>query len=375
MTEAGSSNQSAGQGQATGQAQGRRRVPLWQATCMQTINRSVNRARTREEAMRIVAGSIDRWEELLGYAVGRPSKAPRLVVFPEFNLQGFPVRESTAEWIEKACLRIPGSPEVERLQKIAQSHRIWLGANAYEAPDEWPGMYFNCSFLIDPSGNVVLKYRRVSTEQGFSPHDILERYLDRHGIDGLWPVARTEIGNLAMMPCGEILWPETARCLTLRGAEVILHPTSDHGRTEFMAWESAKRTRAAENMVYLVSANAGGIEGGPPSGQNTGHSKIFDFQGRVLADTKSAGESTRAFAVIDVEMLRRARCTPGGLFGVNRLARLRIEAYAPVYAAAAFYPPNLWADGPMKSKGQIQEELARVIERKVEAGTFMKPAD
>ena len=359
--------------QKTGKQGGR--VPLWQATCMQTSNRSVNRAGSREESMQIVNGSIDRWEEMLGYAVGRPAKTPRLVLFPEFNLQGAPHKESTEEWIRKACLQIPGCAEVERLQKLAQRFGVWLGANAYEAPPEWPGMYFNCSFLIDPSGDVVLKYRRVSTEQGFSPHDILERYLDKHGVEGLWPVVRTELGNLAMMPCGEILWPETARCLTLRGAEVILHPTSDHGRTEFMAWESAKRTRAAENMVYFISANAGGIEGGPPSGQNTGHSKIFDFQGRVLADTKSAGESTRAFAVIDVEMLRRARCTPGGLFGVNRLARLRIEAYAPVYAASSFYPPNLWADGPMKSKGQIQEELVRVIERKVEAGTFMRPAD
>ena len=355
-------------------APARARVPLWQATCMQTINRSVNRAASRDEAMQIVHGSLDRWDELLGFVAGRPSRMPRLVLFPEFNLQGFPVRESTEEWIRKACLRIPGSPEIERLQALAQKHRVWLGANAYEAPDEWPGMYFNCSFLLDPTGEIALKYRRVSTEQGFSPHDVLERYLDRHGIEGLWPVARTALGNLAMMPCGEILWPETARCLALRGAEVILHPTSDHGQTEFMAWESAKRTRAAENMVYLVSANAGGIEGGPPSGQNTGHSKIFDFQGRVLADTQSAGESTRAHAVIDVELLRTARCTPGGPFGVNRLARLRAEAYAPVYAAAAFYPPNLWADGPMKSKGQIQEELARVIERKIEAGTFMRPA-
>lgn len=351
------------------------RVPLWQATCMQTLNNAVNRAGTRDEAMQIVNRSIDRWQELLGFAVGRPSKAPRLVLFPEFNLQGFPVTESAAQWIEKACLRIPGSPEVERLQKLAQQFKVYLGANAYEAPDEWPGMYFNCSFLIDPSGEIVLKYRRVSTEQGFSPHDILERYLDRHGIEGLWPVARLPIGNVSMLPCGEILWPETARCLALRGAEVLLHPTSDHGRTEFMAWESAKRTRAAENMAYLISANCGGIAGGPPSGQNTGHSKIFDFQGRVLADTKSAGESTRAHAVIDVEMLRRARTTPGGMFGVNRLARLRIEAYAPVYAAAAFYPPNLWANGPMKSKGEIQEALARVIERKIGDGTFMAPTD
>ena len=53
------------------------RVPLWQATCMQTINNSVNRATTREEAMVIVNRSIDRWQELLGYAVGRPSRILR----------------------------------------------------------------------------------------------------------------------------------------------------------------------------------------------------------------------------------------------------------------------------------------------------------
>ncbi len=346
---------------------------LWQAISMQTINNVVNGASSRAEAMAIVDRSIDRWEQLLGYALGRASDVPRLVLFPEFNLQGFPVTESTEQWIERACLDIPGSPAIERLQRLAQKFSVYLGANAYERSSDWPGMYFNCSFLIGPSGDILLKYRRVSTEQGFSPHDVLERYIERHGIEGLWPVARTPIGNLAMMPCGEILWPETARCLMLRGAEVILHPTSDHGHSEFMAWESAKRTRAAENMVYLISANAGGITGGPPSNQNAGHSKIFDFQGRLLSSSDSAGESFRCNAVIDVNLLRQARCTPGGLFGVNRLARLRPEAYAPLYAAASFYPPNLWLDGPMKSKQQIQEQLVRVIEKKVASGTFMAP--
>ncbi len=346
---------------------------LWQAISMQTINNAVNGAGSRADAMVIVNRSIDRWEQLLGFALGRPVGVPRVVVFPEFNLQGFPITETTAQWIEKACLEIPGSAEIERLQKLAQKHGVYLGANAYERSDEWPGMYFNCCFLIDPSGNIILKYRRVSTEQGFSPHDVLERYLEKHGIEGLWPVARTPIGNLAMMPCGEILWPETARCLMFRGAEVILHPTSDQGYTEFMAWESAKRTRAAENMVYLISANAGGITGGPASNQNNGNSKIFDFQGRLLSSSDSAGESYRCNAVIDVGLLRRARCTPGGLFGVNRLARLRPEAYAPLYAAASFYPPNLWLDGPMKSKQQIQDALVKVIEKNVAAGTFVSP--
>jgi predicted amidohydrolase len=350
-------------------------LALWKATDMQTNNVTVNAASSRDDAMVIVNQSIDRWETLIRFAAGRGGGMRNLVLFPEFNLQGFPLRESAEEWIEKACFQIPGSPEIERLQKIAQDMGIFIGANGYEAPPEWPGRYFNCSFLIDPSGDVVLKYRRVSTAQAASPHDVLDEYLDKHGIQGLWPVAKTELGNIAMMPCGEILWPDTARCLMMRGAEVILHPTSDHGRSEMMAWESAKRVRAAENMVYFISANAAAIIGPDlPTGTHAGNSKIIDYQGKLMVESGVAGESLTASAVIDMDALRRARCTPTGPFGVNRLARLRSEAYAALFNEASFYPVNLWADKPMDSKQRIQDALIDVIKRKVDDGVLVPPA-
>ena len=348
---------------------------MFKATCMQMTNHIVNEANSREEAMVIVNKAIDRWETLLKFGAGRGGGIKQLFLFPEFNLQGFPLWESSEEWIAKACFQIPGSPEIERLQKIAQDLGIYIGANAYEAPPEWPGRYFNCSFLIDPSGDVVLKYRRVSTAHAASPHDILDEYLDKHGIEGLWPVARTEIGNIGMMPCGEILMPETSRCLMMRGAEVILHPTSDHGTSEFMAWESSKRVRAAENMVYFISCNAGAIEGPLPSNTHVGNSKIIDFQGNVMVESGGAGETMVAAALIDVDAVRRARTTPSGPYGVNRLARIRAEAYIPVQQQAAFYPVNLWADKPMDSKQRIQEALLDVIKRKVEDETLAKPTD
>ena len=349
---------------------------LWKATCMQTVNYTVNRAETRADAMAIVARSLERWEELLRFNVARRGGMKQLFLFPEFNLQGFPLWESAEEWIAKACFRIPGSPEIERLQRIASDLGVYIGANAYEAPDEWPGRYFNCSFLIDPSGDVILKYRRVSTAEAASPHDILDAYLDKHGIEGLWPVARTELGNIAMMPCGEILWPETARCLMMRGAEVILHPTSDQGHTDQMAWESAKRVRAAENMVYFVSSNSGGIVGAPiAEASNAGNSKIVDFQGQLMSQNLTAGESDRVSAIIDIDALRRARVSPSGPYGVNRLARLRIEAYRPVYAEASFYPVNFFADAPMESKRQLAEALRSAIGKKIADGTFTEPSD
>ena len=190
-------------------------IQPWQATCMQVYCNLVNSARNRDEAMTIINRSLDRWVTLIrGTARGG---GRQLLLFPEFCLTGFPLTETAKEWIDKACIEIPG-PITERLQREAQSAKIWIGANAYERDPEWPGRYFNTSFLIDPSGNVVLKYRRINTVQTGSPHDFMDRYLDRYGIEGTFPVAKTDLGNIAMMPCGEIMYPEAARMFMFRGA-------------------------------------------------------------------------------------------------------------------------------------------------------------
>jgi predicted amidohydrolase len=124
--------------------------------------------------------------------------------------------------------------------------------------DPRTGRYFNCSYLINPSGDVVLKYRRINTVQTGSPHDFMDKYLDRYGIEGTFPVAKTDLGNLSMMPCGEIMYPEASRMFMLRGAEVLLHPTSDHGASDKWSWESAKKVRASQNIAHR-RGSAGGL--------------------------------------------------------------------------------------------------------------------
>ena len=342
----------------------------WRATCIQTLNHVVNDVSTREEALAIIHRSLDRWESFIAAAVGRSGGVTRqLLLFPEFALTGFPMRESAAEWIAKACIEIPG-PETERLQKMAQRFGVYIGANAYERDPQWPGRYFNCSFLIDPSGSIILKYKRVNTVHSPSPHDFMERYFDHYGVEGAFPVARTEIGNIGMIPCGEIMYPEACRVLMFRGAEVILHPTSDHGAGDFIAWESAKRTRASENMVYLVSSNSGGVVGSPASSNNLGHSKIIDYNGLTLADSGGPGESTRTNAMIDVTGLRLARQEVGPL---NRIARQRTEMYMRVYEQAHFYPPNSFVDEPMGSKARIAEIMRETMDRLSASGVVQRP--
>jgi predicted amidohydrolase len=198
----------------------------------------------------------------------------------------------------------------------------------------------------------------------------MDRYFERYGIEGAFPVARTELGNIGMIPCGEIMYPEACRVLMFRGAEVILHPTSDHGANDFIGWESAKKTRASENMVYLISANSGGMVGSPPSANNMGHSKIIDYNGLVLADSGGPGESLRTSANIDVQGLRQVRQQVGPL---NRIARQRTEMYMRVYEQAHFYPPNSFVDEPMAAKSRIAEIMRATMARLGREGVITAP--
>lgn len=345
-------------------------VQPWTATCMQVYTYTVNSAHSREEAMEIVNRSLDRWVTL---AMGTArAGGPQVLLYPEFALTGFPLLESADEWIDKACIEIPG-PETGRLQKAAQDLKCYIGANSYEKDPDWPGRYFNCSYLIDPSGDIILKYRRINTVHTASPHDFMDEYLDKYGLEGTFPVAKTPLGNIAMMPCGEIMYPESARMFMFRGAEVLLHPTSDHGAADKWAWESAKKVRASENMMYLVSTNATGQIGTfIPEGQTLGHSKIIDYHGRVLADVGGPGESTVASAIIDVEALRRERRIPGA---GNRLLRQRIEMYRPLYNQSSFYPPNQFADAPMESKKRIMEIQEEALKNMAKAGVISLPKE
>jgi predicted amidohydrolase len=167
------------------------------------------------------------------------------------------------------------------------------------------------------------------------------------------------------------MYPESARMFMFRGAEVLLHPTSDHGAADKWAWESAKKVRASENMMYLVSTNATGQIGTfIPEGQTLGNSKIIDYHGRVLENVGGPGESTVASATIDVEALRRERRIPGA---GNRLLRQRIEMYRPLYNQTSFYPPNQFADAPMDSKQRIMEIQQEALGNMVEAGVVNLP--
>ncbi len=264
----------------------------------------------------------------------------KLVVLPEYFLSSFPMGEPIPKWKEIGCLDIDG-PEYDALGGIAQATKSYIAGNVYENDPKFPELYFQCCFIVGPNGNVVLRYRRLISLFAPTPFDVWDKYLDAYGIDGVFPVARTEIGNLACVASEEILYPEISRAFALRGAEVLCHSTSEVGAPGLTPKEIGRRARAIENMCFVVSANTARIVGTPLPAESTGGmSKVLDYKGNVLGEAYP-GETFCANAIVDMESLRKYRSSPGM---VNLLSRQPLELYTASYSGRTFSEPNTFVE-------------------------------
>ena len=325
----------------------------YRALALQTACRAINglapdaaRARMRE--------AIERIDAQIASSKGFIGPDLKLVVLPEYALSSFPLGESFERWIECACLA-PEGVEYQALAALAARRGVYLAVNAYETDADFPGLYFQASVVFSDAGDLVLRYRRLVSMFAPTPHDVLSRYRALHGEAGLFPVADTPLGRLACIASEEILYPEIARALALRGAEIFLHSTSEVGSTCLTPKDICKRARAIENMAVVISANSAGILDYPiPSQSTDGMSKIVDWHGKVLVEA-GFGESMVANAEIDLASLRAWRNRPG--MG-NLLARQRLELFQSTYAGS-IHPADTMLDG----------EQVRVPERAVFACT------
>ena len=100
-----------------------------------------------------------------------------------------------------------------RMKQAARDHGIWLVSTIFEM--ERPGLYFDTAMLISPEGQITGKYRKVHPAALLS----LEKIYFRGGSS--FPVFRLGEWTLGISTCYDNLFPESCRCLALRGAELI----------------------------------------------------------------------------------------------------------------------------------------------------------
>lgn len=336
-------------------------IQPWRATCIQMDSVVASNAASREEAWQIIEGNLANAIAKIEAACSGPTP-PRLVVLPEFAFQGPPRATPVSTWIERACTTIPG-PITDRLAEVARKHDIYIAGNHFEVDPRWPDRYFNSSFLLDPKGEVILRYRRINTASWTSPHDILDDYRAAYGEEGIFPVVDTELGRLAIFPCGEVAIPELSRIFMMRGAEVLLHPSNEPVNARA---DAAKVCRAAENMCYLISTNVSGSIGFSDTDRG-GHSQIVDFNGNYIAFEASDQESITATAVIDVDALQAARRDTN--MG-NNLLRSRWDMYRDYFSKADFYPANALAGGAFETYAELTHVHEQAIANLTAAGVI-----
>lgn len=328
-------------------------IKTYSAVAMQLAARSIektpDKAAARAQMMNMI-GEIESKIRSATIFIKQYAGSPvKLAVLPEYLLTSYPGRISIPDFADKAALEV-GGPEYEALGAMAERLGMFIAGNAYEVDEHFPGLYFQACFIIAPSGEVVLRYRRLNSMFAPTPHDVWSKYLDIYGLDGVFPVAKTEIGNLAAIASEEILYPEIARALALRGAEIFAHSSSEIGSPLDTPKDIGKRARAQENMAYVISANTAGIEETTlPLASADGNSMVVDYKGRVMSESNS-GETFTAFADIDIRALRATRRKPAM---TNFLARQRLELFAATYAG----------NSPQKADGLIQNNEVQSPDR------------
>ncbi len=282
---------------------------------------------------------------------------------------------------------------------FARHNKAYVGGGTMEFDPAYPGRWFNSAYLFGPTGDLVLRYRKINGAdvQGHAtystPTGLLDLYVKTEcGEKALFPVADTEIGRLALLNCYDINFPEMLRSFALHGAEVILHVTGEPYSPHRDPWEMSRRTRAYENLMYIVSSNHGGyaaqvsgevFSDSPglifqerrdgeiaPLDRSHGGSEIVDFNGKVVGAAPNPGEAL-ALGPIDLLALRERRAEVRD----NFLVQCRSELYAREYARHQGTPLNRWLDQPIAHKSEARRETEAVIERYLRDGVYARPAD
>jgi predicted amidohydrolase len=341
-----------------------------------------NRAQALENVKRInefmdTAVMVGAWE---GFPV-------RLVVIPEMAIQGM-VANTPGNRKEEArfAVEIPG-PETDELGKKAKELDTYIAAELYMVrDDDFPDRYYNVAFIVSPQGEVIYKRYKATSDAyeggmlgNSNPHDVWDEFIQKKGngdvMEAIFPVARTEIGNIGIAICHEGVYPEVVRGLAMNGAEIIIRPTLIEPAIMNGHWELQNRAHAMFNSAYVVAPNLGPEVRPDGSMQDLfgGQSMIVNFRGQIMAQQKgwTSGDSF-VCTVLDVEHLRRLRIA-NGLY--NQFKDLRTEQYRAIYDKP-IYPKNQYLEQPPEENWLAREDTTRAknIQTLVDRGVLTPPS-
>lgn len=229
-----------------------------------------------------------------------------LILLPELFETPYFCKDQLPEYFNLAR-PLDGNPVIARFAALAAELGIVLPISFFECAGQ---AYFNALALIDADGQVRGHYRKSHIPDG---PGYQEKFYFSPGDTGFAPVA-TKVGQVGAAICWDQWFPETARVLALRGAEVLLYPTAIGNEPQDPTYDSRDHWRrvmqghAAANLMPLVAANRIGTEiGRSCSVTFHGSSFIAGPQGELVAEAGRQEETilTASFDLVQLASMRR----------------------------------------------------------------------
>lgn len=195
-----------------------------------------------------------------------------------------------------------------------------------------PGLYHNTAVVFDSDGRIAGKYRKmhIPDDPGF-----YEKFYFTPGDLGFEPI-ETSLGRLGVLVCWDQWYPEAARLMAMRGAEMLIYPTAigwnpddsdDEKKRQREAWITIQRSHAVANGIPVISVNRCGFEE-DPSGVTSG----IDFWGSSLVAGPQgeylflAPDNAPCEQVVEIDTQRSENVRQWWPFLRDR----RIDAYDPI---------------------------------------------
>ena len=237
------------------------------------------------------------------------AQGARLIVLQELHDTLYFCQEENVENFDLAVPRDSGAAEV--YSALAKELSVVIVTSMFER--RAPGVYHNTAYVFDIDGRQAGRYRKMHI-----PDDpaYYEKFYFTPGDLGFEPI-QTRLGKIGVLVCWDQWFPEAARLMALKGAEILVYPTAigwadadakDEQDRQLQAWTLVQRGHAVANGLPVVTVNRVGHEpdasGATPGIQFWGSSFVSGPQGELLY---TAPYDAEAEAVVDVD-LERSEC-------------------------------------------------------------------
>lgn len=244
-----------------------------------------------------------------------------IILLPELFERQYFCQEKRYDYYDYA-LPLEKNPAVNRFKEVAKELGVVIPVSFYERDID---RLFNTVAMIDADGCVLGIYRKTHIPDD---HFYQEKFYFTPGDTG-FKVFDTLFGSIGVGICWDQWFPETARCMAVQGAEMLLYPTAIGSEPILDVdssghWRRVMQGHAAANLMPVVAANRIGVETVEPCKENAGQSSSLDFYGcsfiadatgDIIASAKQ--EETILYGEFDLDALKEDRLS-WGLFRDRR---------------------------------------------------------